>query len=361
MSEETHAGHTQSEDRKPSTLSNILAIIGLIILIVIIIWGIVHLVTLSSGWFSGFFQQNNTPTITVSAPNDATAGAPITLSWTNSSTENGTYAFIYQCQQNFQFDTIDPTTNTANPLQCGTAIALASSTVQSVQVLPLMAPNATSSVSVPVSIVFTQSNGTQTTGNSTLTIHPGSNTPVTQTQTQTPTQPTKPVTITKPTTTYTRPTHTTPADLAVHIIAVGSIDPNTGAFVASPATSPNQVSAVEFSIQNVGGSRSGTYYFSANLPTTDGYIYQSPAQASLAPGSSIVNTLRFTQVTNGGGQFSVSINPGGNVRESNYSNNTAQIFVPAYTYNGYPSGYYQSSGYSTGYYDQNQYYNPYSY
>lgn len=338
------------QDRKPSTLSNVLAIIGLIILIVIIIWGIVHLVSLSSGWFSGLFQQNNGPTITVSAPADATAGAPITISWTNTSSASGTYAFIYQCQQNFQFDTIDPSTNTATPLQCGNAIALASSTVQSVQVLPLLAPNATSSASVPVSIVFTQSDGTQTTGNDTITIHPGANT-ATQAQTQT----TANTTTKRPTATYARTTYTSPADLAVRIMAVGTIDPTTGAFIAGATASANAVSAVEFSIQNVGGSRSGIYYFSANLPTQDGYVYQSPAQASLAPGASIINTLRFTPVVSGGGEFSVSVNPGGTVRESNYSNNAAQVFVPAYSYS---SGYYPS-GYTSGYYSTNQYYGVY--
>ncbi len=340
MPDQTHS----SQERKPSTLSNILAIIGLIILIVIIIWGIVHLVSLSSGWFSGLFQGNNTPSITVNAPSDATAGAPVTISWTNSSSASGTYAFLYQCQDNFQFDTIDPTTNTATPIQCGNAIALASSTVQSAQVVPLLSPTATSSVSVPVSIVFNPADGsTQITGNATITIHPGSNTAMTQTQTQT-TQTSKPATTaTRPTTTYRAPTYYTPADLAVRIIAVGTIDPTTGAFTSGAAMSASEVSAVEFDIQNIGGSPTGVYYFQASLPTQNGYqggyLYSSPAQASLAPGASIINTLRFSPVTAGGGTFSVSVNPGGGVRESNYSNNSAEVFVPAYAY--YPtSGYY---------------------
>ena len=67
--------HTQGATEKPSLLSNILAIIGLIILVIIIVWGLVHLAELSSGWFSSLFEKS-APTLKIDAPADAVATRP---------------------------------------------------------------------------------------------------------------------------------------------------------------------------------------------------------------------------------------------------------------------------------------------
>src|SRR5580704_289633 len=95
MSEHTVVETTE----KPSLLSNILAIIGLIILVIIIVWGLVHLAELSSGWFTSLFQKS-APTLQIQAPSDVTSGAPETVSWNYSGTAStsGMYAFLYQCQ-----------------------------------------------------------------------------------------------------------------------------------------------------------------------------------------------------------------------------------------------------------------------
>ena len=121
--------------------------------------------------------------------------------------------------------------------------------------------------------------------------------------------------------------------------------------------------AATFDIANVGGSSSGSYYFTAYLPTIQGYNYTSPRQASLAPGAHIVNTLRFTQAN--GGSFSVSVDPSNAVRESNERNNYASQPVggSAYLPNYGPQ---YSQPYNTyqypAYTNQNpQYSNTYSY
>src|ERR1700677_3046746 len=99
--------HAPAASEKPSLLSNILAIIGLIILVIIIVWGLVHLAELSSGWFSSLFANNSADTIQISAPGDVTSGTPATISWQYSTAATGTYAFLYQCQNGVQFAVID--------------------------------------------------------------------------------------------------------------------------------------------------------------------------------------------------------------------------------------------------------------
>ena len=91
--------------------------------------------------------------------------------------------------------------------------------------------------------------------------------------------------------------------------------------------------AATFDIANSGGTSSGRYYFTAQLPTVQGYTYNSPPQASLAPGAHIVSTLRFTQADSG--YFSVSVDPSNMVRESNESNNYAS--QPVGGYSGVPN------------------------
>ena len=113
--------------------------------------------------------------------------------------------------------------------------------------------------------------------------------------------------------------------------------------------------AATFDITNVGGRVSGTYYFTANLPTRSPYTYSSPAQASLSPGSHMQNTLRFSLAD--GGIFSVSITTSDANAGNNYAsqpvNASYSPLVPSYgtqynygpyNYNTYPQ--YQNYQYS---------------
>lgn len=314
-----------------SLLTNILTIAGFVIVIVIVIWGLVHLASLSGPWFSSLFEHP-APSIQVTAPASATSGDPVSISWKYNPPAAGSYAFLYQCQKGLQFETQNPAqsaTSTYLGIPCGIAYTV-QSTNNSMAVLPLL--SGTTSVRDTLSIIFIPSaTGAQAQGTAAITIN---------TATPAPSAPAKTAATVAPT------SYAGPADLSVRVINVGVIDPSTGLFVNRAATSPSDMVAVQFDIANIGGSSSGSYYFTAQLPTAQSYPYTSPLQTSLAPGSHIVNTLRFTDVAPGGGTFSVSIN----TSDANGGNNYASISVPA--------PYYSNTNYNYNYGNSSQ---PYVY
>jgi hypothetical protein len=324
---ETTTVHTETrtEAEKSSLLSDILSIIGFAILFIIIIWGLLHLASLSSSWFSSLFYKP-APTIEVSAPSQATSSIPVSVSWTYATSVKGSYAFLYQCKTGLQFATPENSaTSTYVGIPCGAAYTVGSQN-NMITIAPVL--SGTSSVTDTISIVFIpQTGGSQVQGDATMTINPGQ-------VAVAPAAPAKPV-ATKPTATYTAPQYSGPADLSVRIISA-SVD-QTGA------------GTVSFDIANVGGSPSGNYSFTATLPiqssysqsyvqsyggTMQGNVFVSPSQTSLTPGSHIVNTLRFTEAASGGGAFSVTVNS----NDADYGNNSAstQIVAPyntGYNYN----------------------------
>jgi hypothetical protein len=144
----------------------------------------------------------------------------------------------------------------------------------------------------------------------------------------------------KTTTTTTTGTQTTgvvqrsyaPADLSVRVVSQYVDQYGNG--------------TVTFDIANIGGTRSSSYYFTAQLPTSNVAPYTSSIQASLAPGSHIADTLHFTQAESG--TFTVAVH----AYDRNQSNNYASQWVNApVTYNSY--NYNSNNSYNSGnYYSQ---------
>src|SRR3989344_5249278 len=102
-------------------------------------------------------------------------------------------------------------------------------------------------------------------------------------------------------------------------------------------TSANEAYVV-FDIANHGGASTGTWYFTANVPTSgNSQIYTSPAQVSLAQGAHIENTLRFSPLI--GGTFTVTVDPSNRVKELNESNNIASQSISGNNYTQTPAPY----------------------
>jgi hypothetical protein len=245
----------------------------------------------------------------VTLPMQSNSGEPVAVGWKYSPSTKGNYALLYPCTTGLSFSL-----QSGTQIPCGSAYTLGLAT-NSVTILPLL--TAATSTKTPITILYIPS-ATSTAasvpaqGSASIIINPAMAvvTPVAE--------PKKPA--------YTAPAVTGPADLAITILSL-----NADAFGNATVT---------FDIGNVGGSPSGTYYFSAQLPTSQPYSYSSPAQASLAQGSHVVNTLNFTMANPG--TFTVNVTSS---NDSNASNNYASQYL--------------SSPYNVQY--QNQYYTPTTY
>ncbi len=319
----------KKESPTMSIVSNTLAIVGFIILLVIIVWGLLHIVNISKFSFGSLFASP--ATIEITAPKSPVSGNPVTISWKlNNETKAGSFSFVYQCEPNFAF--VMPGQNGAmNKIPCGTSITVGSST--SATMIPMAAT--IGAVSVPFSVVFTPTDGSaRVEASASMSVAPAA-----QVAQPAPAQPAaskpaapakKPVTSyhAVPSSHYAPVAHAAsgPADLKVTIIATGYIDPS-GALLMNRAPTPGDLVGVEFDIANVGGSPTGTWFFQAHLPTSSAYTYTSANQVSLAPGDHIVNTLRFTMLTPGGGMFTAVADPSNLINDINRTNNEAAVMI----------------------------------
>lgn len=129
--------------------------------------------------------------------------------------------------------------------------------------------------------------------------------------------------------TYALGASTTPAlygkpDLIVTIDSTGYLASTTAdSFVASSTVPAGARPAVEFTVKNIGTNKTGSWRFSAQIPTQTAYVYKSIPQQSLNPGESIQYTLGFTQAKTGAQPISITANFDKSVDESNAANDTA--------------------------------------
>jgi subtilase family serine protease len=85
---------------------------------------------------------------------------------------------------------------------------------------------------------------------------------------------------------------------------------------------------VQFIIKNTGTNATGSWRFSAVIPTETAYVYQSVPQQSLNPGESIEYTLGFDQAKAGANQtISINVNFDHSVAESDTTNNGASANI----------------------------------
>ena len=307
-----------TEHQQESLWGTILAVIGFLIIAGIAVWGLAHILVLAKNTFSPWFT-GNAQSIVVSAPANATSGETFQLSWKHTPTTSGSYGFLYSCVSGVRFETPNASGSTTK-IPCGTSFAASTSPLTLIPYL-----NSGSKILTPVTILFKPGTGSQALGSlASNALAEGSAvitvTKATQATTVTPTTPTKkPTSVSTPKKTTVATHSPSPADLSVSILDIGVIDPQSGAFVARAPFGPQDVVAVRFDIKNSGGSASGSYRFSVELPTDTAYIYHSPLQSSLSGGSHVVNTLRFDHVTNG----TVLVNVLPNGRDAQVSNNTA--------------------------------------
>lgn len=116
-------------------------------------------------------------------------------------------------------------------------------------------------------------------------------------------------------------------DLVVTASAVGYLESaSADSFVANTTVPSGNRPAVKFTITNIGTNWTGTWRFTASIPTRTTFVYQSEPQQSLAPGDSIDYTLGFDRADTGSGQtMTITANSDNAVNESNTANNSTNF------------------------------------
>lgn len=118
-------------------------------------------------------------------------------------------------------------------------------------------------------------------------------------------------------------------DLMSSIDAIGYLATSSAeSFITNSTVPAGSRPAVRFTIKNIGTNVTGSWRFSASIPTQTSYLYQSGPQQSLAPGDSITYTLGFDQANRGSGQMiSVTANFDNTVTELTTNNNSASATI----------------------------------
>lgn len=121
-----------------------------------------------------------------------------------------------------------------------------------------------------------------------------------------------------------RSVYTGPADLVISKPIAGYVNPVSGLFFPANQILSSDIGAINFTITNVGGTYSGPWSLSATLPTQE-QLFTSVDQVSLAPGTSVLFTLRLGEIERNGNYSIVVVADNRNmVSESNENNNTGE-------------------------------------
>lgn len=161
----------------------------------------------------------------------------------------------------------------------------------------------------------------------TATSTPATTIPVVTTPTPTPSQGTETVNVypaggTVAVTPYGK------ADLMVTITEVGYLSTaSTASFVKSNTVPEGKRPAIKFTVRNTGTNVTGSWEFTAKLPTRSTYTFDSPNQRSLAPGEYVDYTLGFDKADDGTNDIIVTVDSGKDVAESSESNNVDTVEV----------------------------------
>lgn len=116
-------------------------------------------------------------------------------------------------------------------------------------------------------------------------------------------------------------------DLIATINSVGYLATSSAESFVATTSIIGYRPAVNFTIKNSGTNATGPWTFTANIPTSVGYLYQSQPQQSLAPGDSIDYTLGFDQANKGAQVITVTADPDKKISESNEDNNVASVKI----------------------------------
>ncbi len=323
--------------RTRSIIIGIIAILGIILIIGIGMWGAIQIARKLPSVFSSLASvgasttsSSSTPpvkngeSITLSAASTTVnAGALFPLSWTHTNKAvNGSYSFRYDCATNAAF-AVPPASGTGQPetIFCNQPFSFMSQS-NTLPLIPLL--HGTQAVPVTLYIDFTPNGASKptVTGNLALTIEPA-------VATSTPSKPASGGSSggTSSGTGASNPNGI--ADLSVSVVEAGTIDRTTGAFYPSGTATAGSLVGVKFVVENIGTKTSPVFTFSATLPTNPPKPYTGHANTSIPPGGRIEFTMGWdaSEMYGGNGLLTITVDPSDAIPETNKTNDTVSFRV----------------------------------
>jgi len=113
------------------------------------------------------------------------------------------------------------------------------------------------------------------------------------------------------------------ADLAVSVVATGTVDASGNAFVPASEIQRGQQAAIMFDVMNRGKGTSAPWNFVVNLPTAESYLFRSGIQAALLPSEKIRFTIGFSDIRSGTTTAVITIDPDNSLQDANRQNDHA--------------------------------------
>jgi hypothetical protein len=328
----------EQKKKKPSTAMKVTVLIALVVLlavgILIPIKVVPDAVSSVASSITSFFMPKEDITLSTANTN-ITSGDTITLTWNGKHRSDGAYSLTYACVTGLHMES---STNQANEsIACNSPFYF-SPNDNSVDVKILS--DASRFADAVITLGFLENGATtvDTLDEITITVTNSNNTDsVTPVATTTPSTPTEtpateeeePATEEEPVVTPSRPVSNPNgmADLEVRPIAVGYLT-ETGVFVASASVSAHQQAAIKFQIVNVGDKNTGSWTFSADLPSDTDPRFTSGAQQNLGPGDRIEYVLGFKNIKNVAQNTAVvNADPSNMITERSKTNNSVRMIV----------------------------------
>lgn len=313
----------------------LIATAGLIVLLILGAWGIIVLAFNAPEFLnniertiSGFMGNNaeepeppsNTPAPTLpetlsvtAASNSIPSGQSVIISWNhqNAPSPRG-FLITWKCAEGLTMEA-PLADGTYRSVACNTAFNYTNAQSETTLRARLTGASPQTAV-VEVSAISLATGSTTASASASITVQPSALAPAKARSTTSGQAATKPAVTsytTQPKKVGVSNPYGTP-DLAVRIIAIGYIDPQTGAFVPLPAVYGQNYNmlrqypsmAVRFEIKNVGTKTvPAGWQFTANIPLQPPYLYTSAPQAAVTPGSGIVFTLGWNPLQNNCHQY----------------------------------------------------------
>jgi len=269
-------------------------------------------------------------------PNPAVIGEAVALGWEHEGKRgDGSYELSYLCRDDFRFlasSGFEVPCNAPFPVGAKQRVTLlpqgeVPGTLITMPVTVAFRPNANANVGVESTLILTVASSAPPSP-------PGEPAPPPAATVNSGTPQPRSAIIQGPTTRTTFPVSLAPLrndpngipDLAIAVVAVGTIDPS-GAFTATSSLRRSDQIGIVFEVTNRGTALSAPWFFTANLPTRDG-AFRSPTQLPLVPGDTVRYTIGFLNPNPSGSNTAVfTIDPSNSLRDANRANDVATTTV----------------------------------